>query len=92
MEQQGSLSSSKYPAICPYPEIDEFSQHPHVLSLADSCNIGRLGYPRELFPSDIPSTFLFAHACYMPWPYHLPWVDYSNNPRLEVQIMKFPIK
>jgi len=31
MEPEGSLSYSQEPATGPYPEIDEFSSHPHKM-------------------------------------------------------------
>jgi hypothetical protein len=43
----------------------------------------RLGLPGGLFPSDCPTTILYAflisYACYMSRPFHSPWFDHLNN-------------
>jgi hypothetical protein len=34
---------------------------------------------------------LIPHLCYMPWPFHAPWLDHSNYNLRRVQVMKLLI-
>jgi hypothetical protein len=51
-----------------------------------------LSLPSSLLPSDFPTKNLFAlpllpHSCYMPCPYHPPWVDHCNYTWRSVKFM-----
>jgi hypothetical protein len=45
----------------------------------------RLGLPSGLFPSWFPP---LPHSCYMPCPFHPPWLDHSNYTWRRVHVMK----
>jgi hypothetical protein len=53
----------------------------------------RLGLPCGLFPSTFPIKILYVfvfglHACYIPYPFHSPWLDHSNYIWRRVQVVK----
>jgi len=60
MEPEDSLLYSQVPATCPYPEPDQTSQCPHLISyLILSFHIS-LGLPSGLFPSGFPTKTLYT--------------------------------
>ena len=71
MQPEGSLPSTKQPAICPYPEPDQSCQRPHLYS-----EVLFLYYPPIYVWVFQVSFFLhvappkplctFLHRCYMP--------------------------
>jgi hypothetical protein len=55
----------------------------------------RLGLPSSLFPSGFSTNILMhsssPHLCYMSYPSHPPWLDYSNYTWKRVEVMKLLI-
>jgi hypothetical protein len=54
------------------------------------------GLPNGLFRSGFPTKILYAflfsaHSCYMPCPFHPPWLDQSNYTWRRLQVMKLLI-
>jgi hypothetical protein len=43
------------------------------------------------FPTNVECAFLCSHACYMPCPFHPPWLHHSNCTWRSVKLMKLVI-
>jgi hypothetical protein len=55
-----------------------------------------LSLPSGLFLSSFHANILYAflfspHSCYMPCPFHTPWLDHSNYTWRRLQVMKLLI-
>ena len=63
MEPESSLQNSQEPAICPYPEPDQFIPSDYLISWRSVLMLSshlRLGLPSGFFPSGFPIKILYA--------------------------------
>jgi hypothetical protein len=96
MEPEGSLPCSQEHSTGPHPEPDRSSPYHSIVSVLTLSTHIRLGLPSGLFPSGFFYQYpicvpLLPHSCYMPYPSHPPWLDYSNYTWRRVQVMKYLI-